>query len=272
MNRTLVRAAVVAGLAATVGGLVVAVTGMDLVGGAADSERLLQLLAIGGVLATAYLLYDATRSRSADDPAPWSDAGPIVETRPEAHPESEPLSGRHFEELLSTAVDTARQQRRIESGLEVVRAPVRETYLLAMEAGGVDRSAAERDLETGTWTDDPVAAAVLSPEVSLPSRGLRRRIVDWLFPGQAVHRMVHRTVDAVASAADDRIPAVVGQDAPRNVPVYQPSLASIQQGPGGEVRTPGQSPESAAAESDATEQSPDPERAPAERDDEVSTT
>lgn len=238
MNPRYVRVVVVAGVAATVGGLLIAVTGpgADATG---EPGGLVRLLAIGGLLAGAYLLYDVTRSRTTDEPVPWSDAGPIVETPPEAYPDSPPLTGWQFAKTLSTATETARQQRQIEAGIAVVRVPLRETYLEAMEAGSVDRATAERELAAGTWTDDAHAAAVLSAEVPLPSRPPRQRIADWLFPGRAVRRLTRRAVDAVAREGADRIPPVVGQDAPRNVPVYRPSLASLRQEPGGEIRAPG---------------------------------
>lgn len=240
MSRLRDRVLVVAGVVATAGGLWIAATWPD-ASASAEPGGLVKTLAVVGLLVAAYVLYDVARSGPSEDPVPWSDAGPIVEDRPEAHPPSPALAGRQFAETISAASETARDERRILSGIAVVREPLREAYLEAMDAAGVDRETAERDLAEGTWTDDVIAAAVLSAHVPLPPRPLRRRIADWLFPGRAVRRMTRRGVDAVAEAGDDRIPPVVGQDAPRNVPVYRPSLASLRRGPGGELVVPGES-------------------------------
>lgn len=237
MRRRHVRAVAVAGLAATVAGLWIATSRTGQARGG-DPGTLVKLLAVCGVLVAAYLLWEATRSRSSDGPAPWSEAGPIVETPPEAKPDSPPLTGWRFADSLAAAIETARKQRRIEAGLAVVRDPLRDAYLEAVQAGGVDLETAERELAAGSWTNDPQAAAVLSPEVSLPRRSLRGRIADWLYPGRAAGRMARRAADAVARAGDEQIPTVVGQDAPRNVPVYQPSLASVRRGPEGKIRDP----------------------------------
>lgn len=238
MNRLVTRISIGAGVAATLGGILIAFSGIDLIGAAVDSVWVLRLLGLGCILGAIYFLYAATRT--SNDPVPWSDSGPIVDTRPEAAPSTYPLSGWKFARTVSEAAETARKRRQTDPGVDIVREPLRDVYIDAMVAGGGNREAAERDLETGSWTDDVVAAAVLSPEVAFPSRRLRQRVMDWLFPDRAVRRVTLRAVAAVAETTADRIPPVVGQNAPRNIPIYRPSLATLRQGPDGTVQTPPQ--------------------------------
>ncbi|PSQ44233.1 hypothetical protein BRD07_00530, partial [Halobacteriales archaeon QS_9_68_42] len=90
----------------------------------------------------------------------------------------------------------------------------------------------EAAIEEGTWTDDRLAASVLSPSVDPPTRSLRGRVWAWLYPERAVRRRVRRATDAVAAAADEALPAVPGESAARTVPVVRPTLSDLQRGVG----------------------------------------
>lgn len=67
--------------------------------------------------------------------------------------------------------------------------------------GDVDRAGAENALATGTWTDDPIAAAFLS-DASGPSLSFLHRIYAWLYPRGAVKQRVERTVSELQAWAD----------------------------------------------------------------------
>jgi hypothetical protein len=183
------------------------------------------LVGIGGLLVALWLLYAHTRSPSETDPVPWSDAGPIVHDTPEAAPQRHPMSGSTLTRSLRDAAVGARENRDPEAGLSVVRPLLRETYREAAVVGGQDREAVEAALDEGSWTADGVAAAACSETVDLPTRSLKQRVLDWLYPGRAAIRMTVRAVGAVDDAASEALPPVIGSDAPRQVPAYEASLA-----------------------------------------------
>jgi len=71
---------------------------------------------------------------------------------------------------------------------------------------------------------------VLSPQIDRPRRTFTGRLYAWLFPERVVRQRVRRAVQAVAEAADDALPPVPGQRAPRSVPVRQPTLEELRRG------------------------------------------
>ena len=209
------------------------------------------LIGLGGLLVALWLLYAHTRSGSADDPVPWSNSGPIVDGTPEAVPQRHPLAGTALVAALQDAGVAARETRDVEDGLAVVRPLLRRVYAEAAVAGAQERETVEAALDAGTWTDDEVAAAVCSATVDLPTRSRRQRLLDWLYPGRATNRLTVRAVSAIDEAADEVLPAVIGSDAPRQVPTYAASLAVRDRGADGRLtRTP------PVAESDG-EENPD---------------
>ena len=64
----------------------------------------------------------------------------------------------------------------------------------------LDRAGAQEELETGTWTDDAIAAAFLSGADG-PSPSFLRRVYAWLYPRQAVEQRIERTVAELQSVA-----------------------------------------------------------------------
>lgn len=66
---------------------------------------------------------------------------------------------------------------------------------------GYDAERARRALEAGTWTNDPVAGAFLSPRRGQP---LGERLRGALDPGRAFHRRLERTVAAIEALETDR--------------------------------------------------------------------
>lgn len=82
------------------------------------------------------------------------------------------------------------QDRLTENAVRVVRTSM-----------GSDRATASQRVERGTWTDDPVAAAFLSPRRGQP---LGERLRGALDPGRAFKRRVDRTIAAIEALEDHR--------------------------------------------------------------------
>lgn len=231
-----------AGLLAVVAACVIAVVRAETVPETVGPGAVGWLVVLGALGAAAWLRYRATRSAPDEAAAPWSGTDPIVAETPEATPDTQPLSGRELVLELDQASTAARQAGEIETGLEVLRPALRDTYVLVARHAGQDESTARAALDRGTWTDDPAAAAALSPDVDPPPRSLVERLRDWLYPGRAVRRRTRAAVDALAAAADESVATVVGTDAPRRIPVYEPTLAERRLGPTGEIGGPDPTP------------------------------
>lgn len=246
---------VLAGLAATIAALAIAVAVPSPASSDAGPDGLVWLVALGALAVAAWLAYDVVRSRDSADAVPWSGAGPIVDEDPESTPTDEPLSGGGLVTALAQASEIARHDRDLEAGVDVVRPRLREAYADAAVRGGVDRAVVEERIETGAWTDDGVAAATLAAGIDPPRRSWRRRLGDWLFPARAVQRRTRRAVAAIAAAADEVLPPVVGSDAPRTVPVHAPDLGAIPRGPDGRLQPPGGASAGASAGPPGTDES-----------------
>lgn len=181
---------------------------------------------IGAVVALAKILRSGSGGRRT--PPPWTADGAIVQSAPETGPEDERVSGTALTSVVEAGGKRARRAGTVEAGLSTVRPALRETLHAALVQGGRDREAAERALADGSWTDDQAAAALLDEQVTPPERTFRRRLWAWLFPERAVRRRTARAVRAIGDAADESLPPVIGQDAPRSVPVVTPTLDDLR--------------------------------------------
>ncbi len=192
---------------------------------------------VGGLLVFVLALWKLVRSPDGGEfaPAPWSEGGAIVDEPPESTQKTDPISGTALSDVIETAASDAREDT-VQAGLATVRTPLRETLVAALRRGGWDSDRIEAALADGSWTDDPVAAAVLDESVVPPERSLRRRAWAWLFPGKAVRHRTARAVGAVARAADSALPPVVGQQAPRPMPVVEPTLDDLKRATDGSLR------------------------------------
>lgn len=83
--------------------------------------------------------------------------------------------------------------------LDEVAVTARDVYATA---NGCDEATAERAVETGTWTDDRVAAAFLATTDDAPTFTVRERALAWLAPQRTLDRRVERTLDAIEAHAD----------------------------------------------------------------------
>lgn len=198
----------------------------------------LGLAVVLGLFVFGLAVYKLARTPGGESlaPPPWTEGGSLVEDRPESTPEEISLSGTALVGVVDTAAETARDSETVEDGLSVVREPLRETLVATLRQGGWSDARIDDALAEGTWTDDPVAAAVLDERVTPPERSLRRRLWAWLFPHRAVRHRTALAVGAVARAADRALPAVVGQRAPRPKPVPEPRLEELQRAADGELR------------------------------------
>jgi len=214
-----------AGLLALVAGLAVGIT----VGPRLTPSGPTALGVLAGVAAAGVALWKL-RSGGPDSavPAPWTDEGAVVADTPEEASRETRVSGRAFAEVLDRAGERARAADSVEEGVATAREPLRRTLEAALVEGGRDRDEVETALAEGDWTDDPEAAAVLDAAVDPPDRSFRRRLRAWLFPERAVRRRTTRAVAAVTTATDEALPSLLGEDAPRTVPVLEPTLSELR--------------------------------------------
>lgn len=187
---------------------------------------------LGLLFGGAVLLVTVLRARGDPgpdaEPAPWTDDGRLVDRPPEETPDDVAVSGTSTAEALTGATRAARSRGDVEAGVEAVRPRLRRALGSALVAGGRDPDDVEGVLAAGSWTDDRLAAAVLDEAVEPSRRTMRGRLRDWLFPERAVRERTRRAVAAVDEAAGDALPVVVGEDAPRTVPVVAPTLEDLR--------------------------------------------
>lgn len=233
MTRRRVLGLIVAGVSATAVGLLVAVVGVEPTSPGTDPGWGAMLVAVCGLIVAAWLVLTSRSAIGRDRSAPWTASDPLVYGQPEATDGRARLTGGELGRHVRAAGDIAREQRDVTDGIAHVRPLLREAY---REIAAMDQSVTDPDraLAAGTWTEDRVAAETLSEQLTGPTRSRRQRLRDWLYPGRAVTRQVSRAVDALATYADNTVPTVVGQSAPRQVPVHEPSLAARTVGIDGE--------------------------------------
>ena len=233
------RFVVATGLAAVVAGLALAVAEpAPIPPGSSDSAATI-LAGIGILLVAGYLLWRARGRRTPADPrapaAPWTGAGAMLDRAPERTPPAETLAGDALGRQIEEACRVAEEDGSVAAGLATVRPTLRAATREILVAAGSSPTEATTRLDEGEWTDDRVAASVLSREVAPPSRSLRERLRAWLFPERVVRRRVGRAVAAIDGAAA-ALPPVPGQDAPRTKPVAPPRLETLAVGPDGSLR------------------------------------
>lgn len=225
------------GLAFVLGGLryaIRAAAGEPVTG---DSPVLGVLVGLLTVLGVAWALWQL-RSAAGDDETTAS-AAPLVEPSPERTPADVALSGLDLAERLDRAGERAREDGSVESGLAVVRPALRATLEGVLVQGGVTAEAATEMVDRGTWTDDPVAAAVVSADAPSPTRSRRERFRAWLRPERTLRRRVRRAVAELDGVASARLPSVPGQGAPRRVRVVQPRLETLERAADGSLQPAG---------------------------------
>ncbi|WP_254821641.1 DUF7269 family protein [Haloglomus halophilum] len=105
--------------------------------------------------------------------------------------------GSEFDDRLATATDLDADRARRLTARESVEATVRDSAVeaYALDAG-VDREAAARAVESGAWTEDRRASALVGgPGAPSPSR--LRWLLDLLLTGSAYRRRVRHAVAEV---------------------------------------------------------------------------
>lgn len=170
-----------------------------------------------GLAVAAWVLWRVGRDRSSAPP-PWTPAGRLADTSPEAAPATPRLAGDALARRTAEAVAEARAARRPEAGIETIRPTLREPLAEILEHGGTDDRAVETTIERGGWTDDQIAAAVISRRVPPPDQPLRERVRTWLHPGVVARERIHRAIDAIEERTAADLAPVPGTDVPRATP------------------------------------------------------
>ncbi|MFC4542531.1 hypothetical protein ACFO5R_11440 [Halosolutus amylolyticus] len=210
------------------------------------------LLALVALVVGLWKIRGTPDASGAGPAVPWADDDRFATPAPERTDREPPLSSDGLARVVERAGRTAREAETVDDGLAVVRPVLRETLCDALVQGGRTRADVRAAIDGGNWTDDRVAASVLSSDVEPPPRPFRDRLRAWLFPERVVRRRTRRAMGAVAEAADEALPSVPGQTAPRSVPVLQPRLEELRRGAGGELQR--------AVDPDAIARGPGPSR------------
>lgn len=113
-----------------------------------------------------------------------------VDSPPEAVTATE---SRLFAADIDAAIEDAVAGDEAEMDTVTERLATAATTAVAIGAG-LSQDAARQAVRTGTWTDDAVAAALLSPTDAQP---LLARLRLWLDPESERRRRIRRTVDAI---------------------------------------------------------------------------
>lgn len=210
--------------------VVAAVLGAGSAGGT-GTRAVIVIVGLYGALVLLYLLFSGRKTDDAG--ASWTEVGPLTEHAPERTPSTYPLVGTTNLDVEG-ACRRARNERDIEAGLQVVRPVLRQYLVDGLVAGGHDRERAETVVRDGSWTDDAVARAVLSEERE-PDLSAREQLREWLFPGKVVRSWTRQSVARIAEAVEDSVPTVVGQQAPRRIPVRPPTLEEQRRSATGDI-------------------------------------
>lgn len=128
-------------------------------------------------------------------PAPASDGFERLREEPPERASPSPVVGARFDRRLARSADGP------EGG--AVRPTVRSLAVRAVAAAdGCEESTAERRVESGEWTEDPVAAAyVADRESALP---FRYRLRAWLRPEWTRAERVERALAAIERRQEGR--------------------------------------------------------------------
>lgn len=124
-----------------------------------------------------------------------------------------PVPGETLAEAVDTfrTVDTSYRAagRRTAQGLRAAAVAALTRF------DGCTEEEASRQLEDGTWTDDPMAAAFLSPSLEDPSRSIRDRLADVTGRQSRFYTQVRHAVAAIAAIGYD-----ADDPATRSLPRY----------------------------------------------------
>ncbi len=180
--------------------------------------------------------------RTPDDPSvspsPWTADDKFTEGFLETTPTDDAVSGTELAERVEAAAAQARDDGSVAESVGPVREPLRAALTEALVQGGHDPDSVKAQLAAGTWTDDPVAAAVLDESVTPPDRPFRTRLWAWLFPEKAVRKRCARAMTAVSVAADNALRQwsasrrrVRCQSSPQRSPTCSGRLTGASSGP-----------------------------------------
>jgi hypothetical protein len=102
--------------------------------------------------------------------------------------------GKNLERHISVAAEDRYDCKAGYSAEQIGNLLTESAVRAVQTGGGLDTQRAASAVREGTWTDDRVAAAFLTPKVGQPLSERFRGMVD---PGQAYRRRLERTLDAI---------------------------------------------------------------------------
>lgn len=157
---------------------------------------LVRLLPTVGLLLAIFILWVwGTGERSRELPSFATDINQDVESR----------SHREIAENVSERIESAARGQfdtRIAHAESEIHDTLYESGLRAIQTTvGLSETQARDALREGEWTDDPVAAAMLSTDIEQP---LGERLRTLVAPGRAYRRRVERTVAAIERLESNR--------------------------------------------------------------------
>jgi hypothetical protein len=180
-------------------------------------------------------LYGFTRPQ--DGPTqPWRRDGGLTDRAPERSPEDDPIAGTAFASVVEEAGIVARDEGSVDAGFDALRPHLQQTLRGVLIQRDHDPSGVDALLESGEWTDDPTAAAMLSPERPLPDWPMLKRFRAWLVPERVLRAESRRAVQQIADVAGETLPVIPGQRVPQTRRRLEPALAELQQGVDGELQ------------------------------------
>jgi hypothetical protein len=129
---------------------------------------------------------------------------PLLEGTPpeEAVTPTEYTAGREADRMLTAATGSWYRCRPNGTGADVRRCLVDGAVRVSTTKRGLAADTARDAVQSGTWTDDPVAAAFLADDLRQPLDERLRAAID---PGAAHVRRVRRTLAAIDAIADGTV-------------------------------------------------------------------
>ncbi|MFC7074782.1 hypothetical protein ACFQJ7_16050 [Halovenus rubra] len=157
------------------------------------------LLPAGGLLLVTSVLWSVRRSaKGKAEPDEFAQSNVEQVERETAH------TGREIEQQIENAAIDCYQCEETYSIVNI-KDRLKESAIRAVKSStGASQEQARQMLESGTWTDDRVAAAFLSPRCTQPLSERLRSVLD---PGQGFYRRLNRTITAIEALEETTVKA-----------------------------------------------------------------
>lgn len=158
-----------------------------------DQRSVSELLFFVGLAVLLYLLFAARSGTSNGEETPSERRlRQTQEMPPElVTADKRQLAAASLDDSFSRAVEQGGRQ--FQNACDLLYRTATVTYA---EAAALSPDTAQQQIDSGTWTDDPTAAALLSSEDG-PQPSLLARLHLWLRPERERERRLKRTVDTI---------------------------------------------------------------------------